>query len=656
VLGSLPLFLSPNIVPGYDASSHVAKTAFLMYSLAHGNLSGWSQFWYSGFQMLYTYSPLTYIVGALLGWPFGSALAGMQLTIALSFAISGLGVYVLATDVGIPSYWSVFAALLYSVASPHILMVFYQGSLTYALAFAVIPWLMFAVRLALRTNALASIATLGTLIGLLVISNESTAYVLCFPLLTYLVVSVPKTKLFRSILTIAASLSLGVLVSAFWLIPYLQIDLSKQLNLFTESASGAYSSSNVIHWYSFFIPNLGNAMTGDVGWILVLPALASIVFLKRREEFALYGGAVVALLMTIGASVSPLFYKIPLVLALQFAWRFLIADVLFAAPLAVIFFWRASERGLRYRVSRGRARKIIIASLLLLLIASDETLSVGAVASGFPLSAGVSPSSPAQSQALSYLADQPGYFRVMVIDRYFESFPQFTLKGSIDGWYDQATTVAYRNFTYNLYYCGASDRVLEGLRLLAVRYVMIDSAYGGDAASALSAYNSSTSPFGTAVFRNSEVTIYQVPDSQLVYVTASIPNLGLGMSQDVNCGSTIPSAPLSQLGYSISDMNWGESSISLDLKVNESAYALVSNSYATGWIATDNGSKMQIVVSPPGLPVLRLAPGMNHIVLSYQTPASYGYSSDLSLGTVIGLVVLCLGRASTRKSDRHQSV
>jgi uncharacterized membrane protein len=84
VLGSLPIFFPAGIL-GYDSSSHIAKTAFLMYSFAHGNFSGWSQFWYSGFQLLCIYSPLTYVLVAVFGWPFSSAMVGMKIMIGLSF-------------------------------------------------------------------------------------------------------------------------------------------------------------------------------------------------------------------------------------------------------------------------------------------------------------------------------------------------------------------------------------------------------------------------------------------------------------------------------------------------------------------------------------------------------------------------------------------
>ncbi len=281
-IGSIPIFLSAGIF-GYDSSSHVAKTAFLMYSFSHGNFSGWSQFWYSGFQLFYTYSPLTYVLAAVFGAPFNSAIIGMKALIVFSFALSGMGTFELSRDLGIPNKWSIVAALLYSLTSPHILAIFYVGSLTYSLAFALAPFLFLSLRVALRNQTLNSIIIFGIMIGLMIVSNETTSYVLLFPIIAYVLISTPWPRVFRSLLIIIGASIISVLLSAFWLVPYLKMDLSGELNLLTESALGVYPSSNVIHWYLLFIPNFYNTNAGDLGWILVLPGLASIIFYLRKQ-------------------------------------------------------------------------------------------------------------------------------------------------------------------------------------------------------------------------------------------------------------------------------------------------------------------------------------------------------------------------------------
>jgi len=646
------MFLSAGM-PGYDASSHVAKAAFFMYSLSHGNLLGWSQFWYSGFQMFYTYSPLTYVLAGGLGWPFSSAMIGMKMLIVVSFVLSGIGGFALARDFGVSLNWSFVAALLYSLASPHILILFYNGSLTYSLAFAVAPFLFLSARISLREHTLGSMFSFGALLALMIVSNATTVYVLFFPLLAYSLISIPRSKALKSAMVIVGSTIIGLLLSGFWLIPYLEIDLTGQANLLTESATGAYPGSNVIHWYSFFVPSLGNANAGDLGWILLLPALASVFFLRGREEFALLAAAIVSILLTVGASLTPFFYRIPLVLALQFAWRFLIADVLFLAPLAALFFWRLSGNLSTNPVLARNGRKIVALSFILLfvLVSAVAVPSIAKIPSPY-FQAQQTPSDPNQQQAFNFLASEPGFFRVMVVDRYYEAFPEYTLKGSIDGWYDQAITEAYRNFTYNIYYCGANARTLGGLQLLGARYVLVDYGYGGSAIGELHAFNSSGSTFGPPVFENAEVDIYQVPGSQLVYVSESIPNSKFSLSQDVNCNDPIPTAPTPQVNYTLTDLSWGETRISFNVDVNQSSYVLVSNSYTTGWVAVDDGRVVPVIMSPPGLPIIQVSRGMHHIVLSYSGPPYAQDAAILSSSTLLALV------ASTSwgcaRSRRHE--
>lgn len=652
-LGSLPAFFAPDI-PGYDSSSHVAKTAFLLYSFAHGNFSGWSQFWYSGFQLFYTYSPLTYVMAAVFGWPFGSAMVGMRILIGLSFFLSGAGAFALARDFGISEKWSVLPALLYSLTSPHILTLFFVGSLTYALAFALAPFLFLSLRIALRNQSLGATISLGTLIGLFIISNQTTVYVILFPMLAYFLISLRWARPIKPILVIIGASLIGLLLSAFWLIPYVKIDLSGQYNLLSESSSGTYPSSTIIHWYSFFIPSFGNTNAGDLGWILLLPALASIVFLKKRDEFALYGAGVVIVLLTVGPSLTPLFYKIPLVLALQFGWRFLIGDVIFLTPLSGLFFYHLSQRFPSHALTQ-RSQRIIAALSILAIIVTVSIVVLLIPNLYYGDLTRQTPADPNQESAFNFLSNQPGFFRVMVIDRYYEAFPEYTLKGSIDGWYDQATTQAYGTFRFAVYYCGATNSTLNALRLLGVRYVMIDYGYGGDATAELKSYESPDSPFGGAIYNNSEVTIFQVPNSQLVYVSNSIPNNQYSLSQTQSCNQPIPSAPTDQINYSISNMTWGETRISFEINVNQSVYVLVSNSYSSGWMATDNGSSIPIQISPPGLPVLHLSKGISDIELYYSGAPEARNTAILSLSILVGIVVGIPAWNSARARYRHQA-
>jgi len=628
-IGALPLAIS-QAIPGFESQSHVAKTAFLMDSFSRGNFTGWSEFWYSGFQVFYTYPPLTYLLAAAFGWPFQSALLGMKILIVLSFILSGTGAFALCRDLGVSSNWSLAAGLLYSLAPPHVLFLFDQGTLSYALAFALCPFFFLSLRNALARPTLRTVIYLGAVGALFLLTNDVSLYVLFFPLLAYLLVSTPKSRVLKTVLVVFSSSTTAFLLSAFWLIPYLEYDASGQLNLLGPST---FLSPEILHWYSFLTPNFQFLIQGYLGWILLMPALACIVFLRTREEFGLYAAALTSLILSIGPTLTPLFYRIPFILRVQSPKRFLIADVLFLCPLAALFFYRLFER---FSLSRSSpvllksAASVFIFLLVIIPIANPSTPE-------FHLNTWHA-SDPNQQQADDFLASQPGFFRVMVSDRFYEFFPQFTMKGAIDGWYDQATTQLYRNSTLVLYYCGSGHGVLQGLRLLGVRYVMIDFGYGGQATSELENYHASTSVFGPPVYNNSDVAIFQVPDSQLVYVSSTPPRpLSRDIAsfrQDVACGESIPGAPLHSLNNSISNLDWREDRISFDVDVKQSAFVVVSNSYSAGWLAEDNGSALRMSLTPPGLPVINVTSGLHHIVVYYSI------SSSVEIGAILSLIAL----------------
>ncbi len=623
-----------------------------MYSFAHGNFSGWSQFWYGGFQLFYTYSPLTYIFAGVLGAPFGSALLGMKILITLSFIVSGLGAFALALDFGISPNWSLMAGLLFALTPPHLLALFDYGSLSYSLGFAFAPFLFLGLRYALRQRTFVSAIYLGMIGAVFLLSNDVSLYVFVYPLLAYMIISTAKSKGLKSAIVILESLGVAFLLSAFWFIPYLNYQINGGLGLIVATGT-AFPSSVLIYWYSLVTPNFGSFPAAFLSWILLLPALASIVFLKRREELALYAAGLVSIFLTIGGTINSLYYKIPIILALEFPARFLIGDVLFLSPLAALFFFRLFQH-----LSTVRWNPILLKSgvmfviflLVVIPIAEPSTPKIGLNTWQV--------SDPAEKSADSFLANQTGFFRVMVIDQFYESFPEFTMKSSIGGWYPQAVPQLYSNYFFDVYYCGAGEDVLQGLRLLGVRYVMIDYGYGGDATTAIKSYNSSSSVFGPAVYENNAIAIYQVPNPQLVYVSEQPPGTlassVMSLSQIGSCGAPIPSPPSSPINNSVSNLNWGETKISFDVNVSQSAYVTISNSYSSGWLAKDNGSSIPMLFTSPGLPVIGVKPGLNHIVL-YYTGAPYSDGAGvLSLATLSGIILFLRWNDNKRKGIAEQ--
>lgn len=677
-IGALPLAFF-EAIPGYDSRSHIAKTAFLMYSLSHGNYSGWSMFWYGGFQLLDTYPPLLYFLAAFLGWPWASAIVGMKIVIALSFMLSGVSIFILARDFGVSQKWSLGASLLYAFAPPHLLFLYDYGSLTYSLGFAIAPIFLLAFRKTLRNENYISALILGGSGAILLLANAPTVYVLLFPTAVYVILGTPRSKI-SSVLRFGLAAAFAAFsFSAFWLMPYTLYGLSTPIHLFWTPPEGRYPDFEIISLSSLLTPNFIELRAGYLGHFLLLPALASLLTLRKRDEFGLFAAALTSVLLTVGASLSDLFYKIPLILVLQFPKRFLIADVLFLSVLASIFFDRVFA-------------KIAVLSNTRLALHRSQIKFVGLVAIGLltlaPLVAQPSFKGTSnlwqasfdseEKEAFEFLANQPGYFRVMVRDPYHEWFPAFTMKGSVDGWYDQATSLLYRNFTFNMYYANPTDvdRTFNGLRLLGVRYVMIYHGYGEDGPYGLQVYQSST--IAPPIFMNTRIAIFKLPESKLIYVAGSAVALEPSNPSDPESLAVLfedlvkrpdfdpdglvvltagckyasgsiqsyePSKPLPtrQIEYRLSNLKWAENQITFDLFVAQEAFVYISSAYFPGWRAEIDGLERTILAAPPGFMVLYIdRPGLHKVSLHYELTAEKSWAIVVSSIAWAGFIVLLL--------------
>jgi len=647
-----------------------------MYSLSHGNFSGWSSFWYSGFQLVDTYSPLLYFLAAILGWPWASAIIGMKLVIAFSFMLSGLSIFALARDFGVSPRWSLGASLLYAFAPPHLLFLYDYGSLTYSLGFAVAPAMFLALRKMLREQTYTSALTLGASTTILLLANSPSVYVLVLPIALYIAVATPRRRI-GAILKLGSVAAIAAFsLSAFWLVPYILYGLYTPIGLFSVPPGGRYADNEIISFSSLLTPNFLSLRAGYLGHFLLLPALASVLILRKRDEFAVFTAAIVSVLLTVGASLSDLFYKIPFVLVLQFPKRFLIADVLFLSILASLFFSKvfvkiASPSNFKFWLNPSQIRLIGIFTVGLLVLAPlvaqprfKDTPNLWQA--DFDLE---------EKQAFEFLAHQPGYFRVMVCDRYHEWFPAFTMKGSVDGWYDQATSLLYRSFTFDMYYANPTDvnRTFNGLRLLGVRYIMIYYGYGEEGPRGLQIYQSSA--IAPPVFMNDRIAIFELPESKLIYVAGSAIALkssdpsslavlfsglvkrpdfdpdGLVVltterkSANASIQSYEPIKPLQakRIEYHVSNLEWFETKITFDLYVAQEAFVYISSAYFPGWKAELDGLETSILSAPPGFLALYVDHAGHHeISLQYEFTAEKRWAITISSLAWSGFTVLLL--------------
>jgi hypothetical protein len=517
--------------------------------------------------------------------------------------------------------------------------------------------------------------------ALLLLSNVATLSVMIYPLLAYLVITISIRRIRSLILFGSLAIVLAFLLSAFWLIPYLQYSRTSFTNLFWIPPTGSYPQQDLISFTSLFTPNFTSLSSGYLGYI-ILPALAAVLFLRKRQDFGLYAAASVSILLTVGASVTPSFYRIPLVLLLQFPRRFLIADILFLSLLAAIFFDRLFDR---IRSMRNRAclhlvggLKTVAASLIFLVIVLPFVIVPLMTTK---LSVPLVSITQEEEEAFTFLSNQPDYFRVMPFDRYHEWFPMFTSKGSVDGWYDQATSTVYRSFTFDLYYASGADvnNTLNGLRLLGVKYIMFYFADGGDAPEHLKIYMSSA--MAPPVFMNERIAIFEVPDTRLVYVAGSALLLNVSYQDkasvlagivknpdfspdgvvvlDGSLESSYPNTSYYQtdspiqfdpINYNISNLSWSETRISFDLNISRECYILVSSTYFPGWTAEVDGVETKMLQAVPSFSALFVRNAGRHIITLHYQWTLIKMSTIFISGTTLSLLAtIVIFRAIRRK-------
>ena len=219
-----PAFSQP--VPGIDAPMHLSKISRLWTFFP--SLPAWFPWWYGGIPLLATYPPLMYVtdifVTSLFHWEPWLALV---VTDTICFVLTGCFIYLFLRKIGLHELACLSSSILYLSSFQTLSGRFGYGHYTHTFAML---FLVFGIYLAAKTHSSKYYEIcLASVLCLLVLSHLSVAIIFVGLLLAYYV-GVFFSKLidarneqnhifpfFRSLL----GGTFGVLLSAFWLIPYL---------------------------------------------------------------------------------------------------------------------------------------------------------------------------------------------------------------------------------------------------------------------------------------------------------------------------------------------------------------------------------------------------------------------------------------------------
>lgn len=311
-----------------------------------------------GYPFFSYYAALPYYLAALLALAGVDLLTALKLTQTLGFIAAALAMYGWMRRVT-PNRWAAWlAAVSYTVAPFHLVNVYVRGdSLSEFYAFAFYPLILWGLervrRSPPRSAGLPAAATALAYAGLALTHNISflifTPFALLYLAIQGIEAAARKENRLRSLAVGLLALGLGLLLSAwFWLpaaaeLGYAQlgpsVGLSPQdyfhysqhfraLNLVQGALLFDYSVAPTLTGRSPFAMGLAQAALAGIGLTALIARIA-----RRRagpDDGFIALGLLIATLMITPLS-KPLWDHLPLLPIVQFPWRFLSVQALFAA-------------------------------------------------------------------------------------------------------------------------------------------------------------------------------------------------------------------------------------------------------------------------------------------------------------------------------------
>jgi hypothetical protein len=360
-----------------------------------------------GYPFFNHYSALPFYLAAVFNLSGLDALTALKLTQTLGFLIAALAMYGWVNHLCKNQIVAWLAAVAYTVAPFHLVNVYVRGdSLSEFYAFVFYPLILWSLERVVRADlrccrsAYGNIASLALAYAGLILSHNISAFifspfVLLYLLLLALRVAREREKsAWRGIvepLTAGLSgLALGLALSAWaWLPALLELDYVQAQNLTGDYFFYAehFRAANLIQPrltfdYSIQVTT-GGPSPFAMGGLQALVAVAGLSLLLRfalaaglgfrRLSFAfLVTGLLVSTAMITPLS-RPLWDHVPLLEKVQFPWRFLSVQSLFAAVAAAALVLRL--KGRRAWIVAGAIALALAASTLLLL--RPERLLIG---------------------------------------------------------------------------------------------------------------------------------------------------------------------------------------------------------------------------------------------------------------------------------------
>jgi hypothetical protein len=338
-------FLLSGIPVHADTWPHIVRLQATYDALRAGLLPSWSFFFYSGYPLLRFYSPLFYYLGGIICFlTGGDPFQATKVLLFLLHIATGVAFYLFARKRFRSPVAAFIASFAYLFSFVHMFYIQWLSRYPIELCLVLMPLSLWLVDRLLAKPGLSRALVLGIVLALLPLSHILHA-VFWLPFLTLwlLLIDVsPRVNLGRRLLWLLVSGAGAVLLSAFFLIPFLIEGTRYQMPapftaLPAPSVLTMLGLSKVFNGYS----------GGYFGLSVLILAALGITWLARERRLLRhpgFWGLLIAVLFAFNSRI-PLLGRVPVVRNLA-PDRFLFFALLFAALLA----------GYGYQAFAGRSR------------------------------------------------------------------------------------------------------------------------------------------------------------------------------------------------------------------------------------------------------------------------------------------------------------
>lgn len=348
VIGLIPVIdlLHPGLPITHDGQDHVARIANFYQNLSEGNIiPRWAANlnWGYGHPILMFLYPLPSYAASLFHFLGFNLVDSLKIVFALTFALSGLTMY-LWTKNFLTQEGSLVASALYIYAPYRFIDFYVRGDIGEHVAFLFIPLILYFI-LKLSKSYSSWLITLGSLsFAGLILSHNAMSLMFLPIIFLYSVYLYFQSKQKEYVKNISTVFLLGFSLSAFFWIPgFFEGKFTLRDIVTANEYKSRFINLTQLIYGSWNYGGSGQftVQLGIIHWLLTILAIptAFILYVKKNNLWILVCSALIILALSIFIMLSYssfIWQHIKILQNFQFPWRFLAIPVLITSVLGGI--------------------------------------------------------------------------------------------------------------------------------------------------------------------------------------------------------------------------------------------------------------------------------------------------------------------------------